>query len=148
MIAPVNLPHQCVYIYVKLGDQVTMYTMCYLNVQCSQNKTKIKPNKHQQQGKYISREQDEGVGVGKVISNLIFNAQSTSTKLERYKNESMRRERGGGGHREMGGGGHRDRGPEGGGGRERDGGGGGQRERWGGGQREREGALNFPLEEA
>ena len=59
-------------------------------------KIKLKLNKHQQQGKYISREQDEGVGFGKVISNLIFNAQSTRTKLERYKNESMRRERDGG----------------------------------------------------
>ena len=32
-------------------------------------KIKLKLNKHQQQGKYISREQDEGVGFGKVISN-------------------------------------------------------------------------------
>ena len=32
------------------------------------------------------------MGFGKVISNLIFNAQSNRTKLERYKNESMRRE--------------------------------------------------------
>ena len=39
-----------------------------------------------------------------VISNLIFNAQSTRTKLERYKNESMRRGgRGGGAQRERGG---------------------------------------------
>ena len=44
MIAPVNLPRQCVH----LGDQVAVYTMYYLNVQCSQNKTKTKP-KHQQQ---------------------------------------------------------------------------------------------------
>ena len=108
-------------------------------------KQKIKPNKHQQQGKYISREQDEGVGVGKVISNLIFNAQSTRTKLERYKNESMRRERDGGGGGGWGGqrerveGAQRERGQE----RER-----GGREKGGGGQREREGALKFPLEEA
>ena len=67
-------------------------------------KIKLKLNKHQQQGKYISREQDEGVGFGKVISNLIFNAQSTRTKLERYKNESMRRGGRGGGGRERGGG--------------------------------------------
>ena len=73
------------------------------------------------------------MGVGKVISNLIFNAQSSRTKLERYKNESMRR--GGAG----GGGAQRERGAERGGQR----GGGGQ-----GAQREREGALNFPLEEA
>ena len=87
-------------------------------------KIKLKQNKHQQLGKYISREQDKGAGFGKVISNSIFNAQSTRTKLERYKNESMRRESVcvcvcvGGAER------------------------GGRR------QREREGALNFPLEEA
>ena len=79
-------------------------------------KIKIKQNKHQQQGKYISREQDKGVGFGKVIINLIFNAQSTRTKLERYKNESMRRECvcvcvGGGGQREGGGGTQREREP-------------------------------------
>ena len=86
-------------------------------------KIKLKQNKHQQLGKYISREQDKGAGFGKVISNSIFNAQSTRTKLERYKNESMRRECvcvcvGGGAER------------------------GGRR------HRERGGALNFPLEEA
>ena len=59
------------------------------------------------------------MGFGKVISNLIFNAQSTRTKLERYKNESMRRERvcvwggggGGEGQREGGGGTEREREP-------------------------------------
>ena len=56
------------------------------------------------------------MGVGKVIRNLIFNAQSTRTKLERYKNESMRRERekgvGGGAERERRGGQRERRGAE------------------------------------
>ena len=61
------------------------------------------------------------MGAGEVISNLIFNAQSTRTKLERYKNESMRRGgRGGGGterergreRRAKGAGGRRERGRE------------------------------------
>ena len=61
------------------------------------------------------------MGAGKVISNLIFNAQSTRTKLERYKNESMRRGgAGGGGQREREGG--RERRARGAGGAEREGG--------------------------
>ena len=59
------------------------------------------------------------MGAGKVISNLIFNAQSTRTKLERYKNESMRRGGRGGGGAERERGGQREEGKGGRGRRER-----------------------------
>ena len=51
MIAPVNLPRQCVH----LGDQVAVYTMYYLNVQCSQNKTKTKQNTNNKWGAGIAQ---------------------------------------------------------------------------------------------